>query len=84
MSLWTGEFVYEISGWWGIIHAANTITRFVQKMDTLDEGEAGLERIHRASDFRFDLPESYDELMEWIRTGKARLAKDIPGFGEQT
>jgi hypothetical protein len=34
--LWTSEFVYEISGWRGIIHAANIIMRFVQKMDTLD------------------------------------------------
>jgi hypothetical protein len=38
MSLWAGEFVYEISGWRGIIHAANTITRFVEKMDTHDVG----------------------------------------------
>jgi hypothetical protein len=38
MSPWTGEFVYEISGWWGIVHVANTTTRSVQKMDTLDAG----------------------------------------------
>jgi hypothetical protein len=40
MPLRTSKFVHNVAGWRGIIHAANIITRFVQKMDTLDVGEA--------------------------------------------